>query len=139
MEMPVTGADPIHIKKAAKKYGLEVKEFRPMTFEQLERCVDQRRPVILMLQAWGYRRSYKGVWSDGHYVIAIGYDEERIYVEDPSIHGSRGFITRKELEQRWHDVEGKDNHHTRRLGIAIWKKNDKPTKLAFARSARRLD
>lgn len=136
MAMPATGADPIHITTAAKKYGLEVKEYRPMTIKQLEKCLDKGRPVILMLQAWG-DGNYDDVWTDGHYVVAIGYDDERIYVEDPSIHGSRGYVTRDELEARWHDVEGEHDHHTERLGIAIWK--DEPTKLRYARSARHVD
>lgn len=127
MRMPKTGADPIHITTAAASFGLEVKEFRPMTIAQLERCLDKGRPVILMLQAW----------DEGHYVVAIGYDDEVIYLEDPWLPGSRGFLRRDELEARWHDVEGDDNVRTDRLGIAIWSK--KPGKLAYARSARHVD
>jgi len=138
MAMPKTGADPIHITTAAKDYGLEVKELRPMTAAQLEKYIDKGRPVILMLQAWAGRElSYARTWDEGHYVIAIGYDDEVFYVEDPSIHGSRGFVTREELDARWHDVEGEDNHHTEHLGIAIWK--NKPTKLGYGRGARHVD
>lgn len=136
MGMPVTGADPIHITTAARSYGLRVQEYRPMTIAQLERCLDKRRPVILMLQAWG-AGAYDDVWTDGHYVVAIGYDDKRIYVEDPSIHGSRGYLRRDELEARWHDVEGEDNHHTDRLGIAIWR--DEPAKFGYHRRARHVD
>lgn len=127
MGMPTSGADPIHITTAAKRYGLEVKEYRPMSIAQLEKCLDKGRPVILMLQAW----------DEGHYVVAIGYDRDAIYVEDPWIQGSRGFLTREELAERWYDVEGEDNARTERLGIAIWKK--KPTRLGYRRSARHVD
>src|SRR5687767_13568859 len=48
MKMPRSGADPIHITSTARRYGLRVEEFRPMTSLQLERCMDARRPVILM-------------------------------------------------------------------------------------------
>ena len=138
MGMPKTGADPIHITTAAEQYGLEVKEYRPMTAKQLEKCLDKGRPVILMLQAWsGREQSYDHEWAEGHYVVAIGYDDEVFYVEDPSIHGSRGFLTREELDARWHDVEGDEGSHTEHLGIAIWK--SKPTKLGYARSARRVE
>lgn len=127
MAMPLTGADPIHITTAATRFGLEVEEHRPMTIAQLENCLDEGRPVILMLQAWG----------EGHYVVAVGYDDEVVYVEDPSIEGSRGFIDRGELDARWHDVEGDDNHRTERLGIAIWM--EPPATLGYARSARHVD
>ncbi|MFN0251103.1 MAG: C39 family peptidase [Kofleriaceae bacterium] len=138
MGMPKTGADPIHITTAAKRYGLEVRELRPMTARTLEKYLDKRRPVILMLQAWsGRAQSYAHAWDEGHYVVAIGYDDDVFYVEDPSLHGSRGFLRRDELDARWHDIEGDDNHHTDRLGIAIWK--NKPTKLGYHRAARHVD
>ncbi|MBL9016290.1 MAG: peptidase C39 family protein [Myxococcales bacterium] len=127
MEMPASGADPIHITTAAKALGLEVTEHRPMTLRQLERCLDKGRPVILMLQAW----------EEGHYVVAIGYDDDVIYVEDPWLQGSRGYLTRAELGARWHDVEGEANVTTERLGIAIWR--NKVTKLGYRRAARHVD
>jgi len=127
MAMPKTGADPIHITTAATALGLAVHEFRPMTIRQLERCLDKRRPVILMLQAW----------DEGHYVVAVGYDADVIYVEDPWIQGSRGYLTRAELAARWHDVEGEHDIRTHRLGIALWRK--KPTRRGYRRSARHVD
>lgn len=138
MAMPKTGADPIHITTTAKRYGLRVREIRPMTAAKLEKYLDKRRPVILMIQAWAERAvSYATAWDEGHYVVAIGYDEDVFYVEDPSLHGSRGFIARDDLDARWHDVEGEDNHHTDHLGIAIWR--DKPTQRGYHRAARRVD
>ena len=127
MGMPKTGADPVHITTAARSLGLEAKEFRPMTVRQLEKCLDKGRPVILMLQAW----------DEGHYVVAVGYDHAVIYVEDPWIQGSRGYVTRVELVARWHDVEGEHDTRTDRLGIALWR--SKPTKRGYRRSARHVD
>jgi len=31
----------------------------------------------------GWRKSYKGIWSEGHWVIAIGYDRDGMFFEDP--------------------------------------------------------
>ena len=109
-----------------------------MSQAELVQCLDEGKPVILMLQAWADRKqSYAKQWNEGHYVVAIGYDDEAFYVEDPSLHGNRGFILRKDLDARWHDVEGRKNVHTERLGIAIW--SDARTDLNYRAAARRID
>jgi len=35
--------------------------------------------------------------------VVIGMDEENIYVEDPAILGSRGYIPLQEFLERWHE------------------------------------
>ena len=35
---------------------------------------------------------WKDDWVDGNYIVAIGYDENNIYFEDPSILGGVGYI-----------------------------------------------
>jgi predicted double-glycine peptidase len=45
-------------------------------------------------------------WEAGHYVVVIGIDDRNIYVEDPSLLGSRGVIPQVEFLKRWHDYEG---------------------------------
>ncbi len=139
MKMPRSGSDPIHITRAATKYGLSVREYRPMTSADLVTCIDAGRPVILMLQAWAdrRRRSYRSEWDEGHWVVAIGYDDDVFYFEDPSLHGSRGYITRAMLDERWHDIEGRAKHRTDHLGIALWLDDVGP--LGHARAARRID
>src|SRR5688572_9437111 len=94
MSIPRAGADPEHLMWGFLRYGLDFRAYYPMTVEQLESSVRRGRPVLLMLQAWGkdkrtgqYRRSYARVWQDGHWVVAIGYDREGVYFEDPSING----------------------------------------------------
>jgi hypothetical protein len=37
-------------------------------------------------------------------VVAVGYDAERFYFEDPAMFGV-GYIGRAELEARWHDLD----------------------------------
>jgi len=142
MRMPRSGADPEHIIRAAKKYGLRFKEFYPMSLGQLRSCVDRRRPVILMLQAWGQtqegkaRRGYKRMWDDGHWVVAIGYDNEGVFFEDPSLQAVRGFLAFPELEERWHDY-GPHYEHMDHYGVAIWKPG--VSRSVYERRARRIE
>ncbi len=46
-------------------------------------------------------------WGDGHYAVAVGYDQQNIYLMDPSILGNYGYILiyiysdRNALESEW--------------------------------------
>jgi predicted double-glycine peptidase len=130
------GSDPKHILRAVKRYGLAHREFSPMTVGELVTCLDDKHPVMIMLQAWGDRRSYDRWWVDGHWIVAIGYDRRRIYFEDPAIYRGRGYLDRAELERRWHDVEGPGNTPTEHYGIAIWKPGVEVSR--FPERARRI-
>ena len=126
MRMPRAGADPEHFTRALAHYGLEFKTFHRMGLRQLKRAIDRKRPVIMMLQAWPtpgkIRRAtdYRADWDDGHWVVAIGYDERVVYFEDPSIARARGYMSYRELELRWHDV-GPHYGHMNRYGISVWR------------------
>jgi len=81
---------------------------------------------MLMIQAWGEQedgrgyRGYAGVWKNGHWVLAIGYDRAGIYFEDPSLQAVRGYLSLAELETRWRDT-GPHGKRLHRYGLAIWK------------------
>jgi predicted double-glycine peptidase len=118
------GSDPAHVVRAATRYGLHVREYRPMTDRQLARCLDRGRPVVLMLQAWPATPPLTGfanVWDSGHWVVAVGHDVRGVYFADPSLAGARGFLAHAELDERWHDIEGDDAHHVHRYGVEIWR------------------
>jgi predicted double-glycine peptidase len=132
MSIPHEGADPEHLMWGFVRYGLEFRAYHPMTLAQLKASVRRRRPVVLMLQAWGTigkteepRKSYKRIWRDGHWVVAIGYDRSGVYFEDPSIQGSRGFLDYAELEERWHDW-GPRYEHVHNFGISVWQTRPGP-------------
>jgi len=58
-------------------------------------------PVILLLQAWKDEDDstpYAVDFDDGHYVVAIGYDQQYIYFEDPWIIGSIAYMSYLELQ-----------------------------------------
>lgn len=112
------------IVETALLYGLTCTS-KPMTLPEVQRYIDRGIPVILLLQAWAERKpvDWGECWNEGHYVVAIGYDDEKVYFEDPSSFG-RTFLTNDELMARWHDrdTEGKEfiNH-----GIALYGREPK--------------
>jgi predicted double-glycine peptidase len=125
---PRVGSHPFQIKRLARRLGLTIKEYSPMTLGQLRRELDRRHPVMLMIQAWGeeerngrtrWRKTYDGVWEDGHWVIAIGYDEDGVIFEDPSLQAVRGFLDYDELIRRWRDT-GPHGRHIIQYGLAVW-------------------
>ncbi len=136
------GSHPFQIKKLAQKYGLKCREFQPMTMAQLKRTLQNRKPVMLMIQAWGkekgkkgYRKNYRGVWDEGHWIVAIGYDREGIFFEDPSLQAVRGFLTYPELEERWHDT-GPHRKHIEHYGLVLWNPHAKAS--AYQSRAERI-
>lgn len=119
-----SGIDPDVLKdKLEKIWGLKV-EMRQMTLDDLRNFVDQDIPVIIAMQAWrgedravettNYAKDYK----DGHYVVVIGYSDQYIIFEDPSILTNRGYLSMEDLEERWHDADYHGNHYDH-LGLAI--------------------
>jgi predicted double-glycine peptidase len=112
------GTTPPNLAKAARAFGLNVREFTNMDIELLKKILRLRRPVIVPMQAWGEPSDYPDDKS-GHYVVAIGFDNKRIYFEDPSIKGSRGYLNYENFDKRWHDEEtgGEKYDH---YGIMVW-------------------
>lgn len=88
-----------------------------MTIEDLVNEIDKGNPVICAIQAWSsditetgdydLNAPYKDAWEDGHYAIAIGYNEENIFFMDPSTGGCYTYIPKDKLDDRWHDYDGK--------------------------------
>lgn len=93
------------LKRAAKYFGFKAK-IGKMNLKALKKQIDNEKPVILLIQAWSgeKRHNYENDWSNGHYVVAIGYDKNKIYFEDP-YRAKRTFLTYKELKKRWHDLD----------------------------------
>jgi ABC-type bacteriocin/lantibiotic exporter with double-glycine peptidase domain len=124
---PRVGSHPFQIIRTARRYGLITREHWPMSQEQLLRYLRDRKPVMLMIQAWGeqeggagYRRSYQDIWIDGHWVVAIGFDRRGVFFEDPSLQAVRGYLRFEELSQRWRDT-GPRGKRMREYGLAVWK------------------
>ncbi len=107
------------INKTAKHFKLKC-EIKAMSIEEIKSYIDKGKPVILQIQAWPKRKvkNWRTHWDSGHFVVAIGYDQGKIYFEDP--HTSfRAYLKYGELEERWHDMETREKRRYNNLGILI--------------------
>jgi ABC-type bacteriocin/lantibiotic exporter with double-glycine peptidase domain len=101
------GTDPAGILRVLNYYGLPYTAGDHMQPDNLRAGIDQGFPTILALQAYrASHRPYRELWQDGHWVVAIGYDERRILFEDPSSF-FRTWLGDQELHERWHDLDAK--------------------------------
>ena len=107
---PEQGTHPDRIVAVARERGLTADKRTGLTLADVERALAQGAVVILAIQAWPEQShrdagAWEASWEDGHYVVAVGLDDRNVYVMDPSVRGSYGFIPRAELLRRWHDFE----------------------------------
>jgi len=116
-----------------------------MTIEQVKWWIDRGVPVMLDIQAWtdNPNEDWATSLDDGHWVVAIGYDDEHVIFDDPSILGNRGYIPFAELDKRWHDVEDDVKYLKDHFGIAVFGQEpcynpDKMLKIESDQSARRV-
>jgi predicted double-glycine peptidase len=117
------GTHPRAIVRGLRKIGLSAEMREGMTIEELRGHIDAGHLVILDFQAWGepVGKDYAREWEDGHYTVAVGYNDDVIFIEDPSLLGSIGYLTNDELERRWHDyeLEGGKRREYVHLGIVV--------------------
>lgn len=115
---PTDGTHPARMTQGFRELGLEATLVENMTVEQLKAHMDRHDIVIVDFQAWGRPafKDYAKEWEDGHYGIAAGYDDLHLFVEDPAILGSIGYLLWPDFEARWHDYENesggrREYHH----------------------------
>ena len=116
---PDDGTPPPNIISGARMMGLHAFGRQHMTIDSLKARLEKKIPVICSVQAWGNEKVYPKDGS-GHYVVAIGFDDSKIYFEDPSLKKTRGFMPYREFLDRWHDKEASGKRYER-FGIAIWR------------------
>ncbi len=78
-----------------------------MTLRQLQDEITSGRPVVVLIQAYkddDDPTPYQDDWNNGHYVVAIGYDNDFIYFEDPWLLGTIGYMEKTDFLNRWHDT-----------------------------------
>ncbi len=108
------------IAEYAQSRGFEVDIRKDMHLADLKELLDKKQPVICLIQAWPERQvNYATDWEDGHYVVAIGYDADKMYFMDPSSLGHYTYIPTPQFEQRWHDTDGKEKLYN--FGMVISK------------------
>lgn len=117
------GTAPQPIVALCRKLGFKV-DVGKMTLKKLKDYVDRSVPVIVVYQAWRDKPSYwKDDYEDGHYSVVIGYDNNNLILEDPSML-NKGYIPVEEFLERWHDID-KHGRKYQNLGIAIYGKKPK--------------
>jgi predicted double-glycine peptidase len=125
---PENGTLPENLAQTARNLGFNAEIKQNLTLEDLQQYINQGIPVIIDGQAWKSNNTTALNWTDntadGHYMVVIGIDNENVYLEDPAILGSRGYMTNEEFLTRWHDLyQDPDNNGTNitttHLGIII--------------------
>jgi predicted double-glycine peptidase len=113
------GTNYHNLLRFAANHGYRVQMYTDMGLDQLRRLIDRGKPTILVIQAWRDKPvDWVHDWDDGHYVVAIGYDQANLYFMDPSTLGNYTFIPVEEFLDRWHDRDqrGRELIH---FGIVI--------------------
>lgn len=118
------GTEPQPIAAFLSAVGGLSAEYRhgDVTVGDLERAVDSRQPPIVDLQAWqDHEWPWRDVWDAGHYVVMVGYDDERLFFMDPSTMtpGPYAYLPRAELDERWHDWAGDHNDRVERMAVFV--------------------
>jgi predicted double-glycine peptidase len=117
----------------------ETKGFRVIwkcgfTLEKVKQLVDEKHPVIVLVQAWAQRYMTLEDWradnDDGHYVIVIGHHGGIIVFEDPSSF-HRTWMTEEEFSARWHDVDPRTRQSLENFGMVLLGKKSAPPQDRF--------
>jgi ABC-type bacteriocin/lantibiotic exporter with double-glycine peptidase domain len=91
-----------------EKNDFKVEEKHNMKIDDLKKLIDKKIPIIVAIQAWSDNNvDYSKDFKDGHWVVVIGYDDNNLYFNDPSIADNIGIMSQTDFKKRWHDKEGK--------------------------------
>jgi len=100
---PKLGTDYGKIILFVEMIGFQASYIKNMSIDSLKFFINDGVTPILNIQAWGDNGvDYTSDWKDSHYVIACGYDGDRIFFMDPWILGNYTFLPAEELLKRWH-------------------------------------
>lgn len=105
------------VLNSLKKYDLKF-DSGTMTIKDLKNYIDKKIPVMILLQAWSDKAiKYTKDYRDGHWVVVVGYNERKVFFEDPYAF-ERAFLTKDELNERWHAKENSKKMVS--FGIAVY-------------------
>jgi len=116
---PEHGTNNREMIRVLNDCGLKNEMRHNMEIDDIIKTVDGGGVVICLIQAWHGEKNhdYADEWEDGHYVVAVGYDDERIYFMDPSTIDNYTYIEKDELLKRWHDYDEDQRYYN--AGIVI--------------------
>ena len=112
------GTNPTRMIHFLRQQGLDV-NFNKMSITDIKSYINKKIPVIVLIQAWAdNEKEYDKNLDNGHYVVCIGYTNDKIYFEDPSIF-ERGYLNFDEFIKRWKDVSTSGKLY-KQYGIAVY-------------------
>ena len=117
------GVDDKGIKSAAEKLGFKVKIKNNSSFKDIEKWLKKDVPVMVDWFTRGRTDYGDSSTADGHYSVAMGLDDNFIYLQDPEL-GAMRKIERDNFMRVWFDFKGeylKSNELIIRQIIAIIK------------------
>ncbi len=116
------GTHPNAIEKGFKKLGYDARILENLTIDQIKGFLRSGCSVILDYQAWNDEpdgKDYTHEWEDGHYSILVGFNDEVLFIEDPSLLGTIGYLKNNEFISRWHDYEIENGKRREYVHMAI--------------------
>jgi ABC-type bacteriocin/lantibiotic exporter with double-glycine peptidase domain len=116
---PYYGTDVQSIIQFMNMLNFQASYVINMNIDNIKDYIDHCVTTILMIQSWKEDDiDYSAIWRDSHYVIACGYEEDRIIFMDPITLGNYTYIHNDELMKRWHTLN-QENLHNYYSGIII--------------------
>ena len=109
------GTNPPQIVAYAQEHGLTATyvEGSQTTLQDLQNSLNNRDPVMLVIQAWkSTTTSWVDDLDDAHWVVLIGMDSSYAYFMDPWAHFGPGYMPLQELLDRWHCAESHGGGYT---------------------------
>ena len=120
------GTDTEDIVKFAESLGFEVIYKNNMTIKELKNWIKMGHPVIVNIQAWAEdpKTDYSKTIEEGHFVVAIGYGNGKIFFQDPAMM-KHGFLDENEFLERWRDYDAGSGKKLIQHGIVFTGKEPK--------------
>lgn len=118
---PKDGTEPFMLEAVARARGLRAEYRIGATVEDLRAALAAGTTVIVDLQAWrDTPRPWRYDWDDGHYIVLVAIDGDRLYAMDPSADHGYSWLTLRELDERWHDFEMRDGKRRNLQHMAVF-------------------
>lgn len=105
---------PVMYKMADQYLPGRVEDLTGMEFEDLLKCIDESRPVMIwatinmipvkMTRSWYTSNDELFTWKGNeHALVMVGYEDDYIYMNDPYT-GKKEKYPRQKVENRWHSM-----------------------------------
>ena len=104
--VPGLGVDDKNIAEAAESLGFKVEIKNESSFEEIEKWLEKKTPVIVDWITRGRSDYSDADIADGHYSVVCGLDARYIYLQDPEI-GKMRKLSREDFKKVWFDFSGK--------------------------------